>query len=94
MREPDFDWDDETNVVKVTGHGVEPTEAEEAILDPDRVATRAHSTPTERRRGIIGMTEAGRILVVIYTTRQGSIRVVTAYDAPERLKRQYRRMRE
>ena len=88
---PDFDWDEDTNVGKVEAHRVTPTEAEEAILDPDALPARAYSTPTERRRGIIGMTDGGRILLVIFTIRNGAIRVITAYDAPERLKRRYRR---
>jgi uncharacterized DUF497 family protein len=64
--DPDFDWDEDTNVAKVEAHGVTPTEAEDALLDPSRVPTRAQSTAAESRRGIIGMTEAGRIIVVIY----------------------------
>jgi len=91
--EPDFDWDEATNVQKVLAHNVTPTEAEDATLDPAAVPTRATSTPTEQRYGIIGMTNAGRILVVVFAYRDGSVRVVTAYDASERAKRQYRRRR-
>lgn len=39
------------------------------------------------------MTEQGRILYVSFTIRRGMIRVVTAYDASDRQKRQYRRGR-
>ena len=91
--EPSFDWDEATNVQKVLAHNVTPTEAEDAILDPAAVPARAASTPTEQRHGIIGMTDAGRILVVIFTYRDGTVRIVTAYDASQRTKRQYRRRR-
>ena len=91
MQTPDLDWDD-FNVAHTAEHNVTPTEAEDAILDPDRVPSQARSTPTEKRRGILGMTENGRILFVSYTIREGAIRVVTAYDASERQKRQYRRI--
>jgi uncharacterized DUF497 family protein len=89
--DPDFEWDEETHVLKVEAHGVTPTEAEDAILDPNAVPAQARSTPSEKRRGMIGMTEAGRINVVIYTIRHNAIRVITAFDASEIQKRRYRR---
>jgi len=88
----DFDWDD-ANIDHIAQHGVTPTEAEDAILDPRRMAAAARSTPTERRTGIVGETEEGRLLFVAFTVRQEMIRVITAYDANERQRRQYRRRR-
>ena len=35
----------------------------------------------ERRRAIFGATETGRVLFVVFTYRQGKIRVVTARNA-------------
>ena len=87
-----FDWDD-ANIDHLARHGVIPTEAEDAILDPRRVSAVARSTPTEQRTGIVGETEAGRLLFVAFTVRQEMIRVITAYDANERQRRQYRRRR-
>ena len=92
MQEPDFDWDD-GNVEHIALHEVEPGEAEDVLLDPDRVPSSAPGAPTERRRGVLGMTTNERILFVSYTIRRGAIRVVTAYEASERQKRQYRRGR-
>ena len=62
----DFDWDD-ANIDHIAAHGVSPSEAEDAILDPDRIGAPARSSPTEKRRGIVGTTEQGRILFVSYT---------------------------
>ncbi len=90
--EPDFEWDEDFNVRKVLAHRVTPTEAEDAILDPAAVPTRFSRRHAERRQGIIGKTEAGRIPIVIFTKRGGAVRVITAYDAPEHEKRRYRRM--
>lgn len=87
-----FDWDDD-NIDHVTLHAVEPDEVEEAFEDPDRVVREAYNTPTERRRGIIGMTVDGRLLTVIYTIRREMIRVVSAWDAAERDVRRYDRRR-
>ncbi|MGD9892536.1 MAG: hypothetical protein AB7R89_09920 [Dehalococcoidia bacterium] len=58
MQTPDFDWD-EFNIEHIAEHGVTPTEAEDAILDPDRMPSESRNTPSEKRQGLIGMTEMG-----------------------------------
>ena len=64
----DFDWD-EANVGHVVRHGVEPWEAEEAVLDPYRIAFSTRKTLGERRFALVGATESGRMLFVVYTQR-------------------------
>jgi uncharacterized DUF497 family protein len=86
----EFDWDDD-NIEHISRHGVDPWEAEEALLDPGRIGTPAHNVGGETRRAALGATEAGRILFVVYTRRRGKVRVVTARDAENREKRRYRR---
>jgi uncharacterized DUF497 family protein len=86
----EFDWDDE-NLAHISRHGVEHWEAEEALLDPDRIGIPARKVARETRRAALGTTEAGRVLFVVYTRRRGKIRVVTARDAENREKRRYRR---
>jgi uncharacterized protein len=88
----DFDWDD-SNVEHITRHGVTPTEAEDVILDPRGVSARAHSSEREKRYGVVGRSAAGRLLFVAFIWRDDLIRVVTAYDATESQRRQYRRRR-
>lgn len=85
-----FDWND-ANVEHIAEHGIEPDEAEQALLDPHRRAADAYDTATERRWAVIGATEARRILYVVYTQRGSAIRVVTARDALARERRRYRR---
>ena len=51
----------------------------------------AYNRLGERRYGLIGATDEGRILTVIYTHRAGRIRVVTARDATHSEKRRYQR---
>lgn len=81
-----FDWD-EYNLDHVARHGVDPGEAEDAIMDSGRVSFPARLG----RVGFIGMTEAGRVLVVILDQKQDFWRVVTAQDASPNEKRSYRR---
>ncbi len=44
----EFDWDD-NNIEHIARHGVEPWEAEEALLDPDVIGTDAYNMRGEVR---------------------------------------------
>lgn len=82
-----FIWDEE-NIEHIARHNVEPFEAEDALMDPQRVKFSAHSG----NLGIIGATEDGRRLVVIYVKKvKGRIRVITARDATESEAKTYKR---
>jgi uncharacterized protein len=81
-----FEWDDD-NIDHIAQHRVEPSEAEEAVLDRHRAPFPAHSG----RYGTIGRTEDGRLLVVIAERCGLSWRVVTARDATPTERRAYRR---
>ena len=95
----EFDWD-EANIGHIARHGVDPSEAEEALTDPDRLSFPTRKVPQELRRAYLSATEAGRTLVVVYTRRSGQIRIVTARGqrsaeakpfASPKEKRRYRR---
>jgi uncharacterized protein len=86
-----FEWD-EDNLEHIVKHQIEPEEAEEAILDPNRRPFPAHRGPKgEKRKGVIGRTETGRILVVIIEKVTRGFRVITARDATSNEKRSYRK---
>ena len=80
----------ESNVDHIAEHDVTPEEAEEVFEDPRRVAVEAYNVPLETRRAILGMTETGRLLHVVYTMRHGLIRVVSAREVTRRNQRRYR----
>jgi uncharacterized DUF497 family protein len=61
-----FDWD-EGNEGHVLGHGVDPMEVEETLLDPQGFGFDAYDAPGERREALVGATEEGRILLVVIT---------------------------
>lgn len=86
-----FQWD-EANEEHIARHGIDPEEAEEALSDPDAVPASIRPAPNGEWRGaLVGQTESGRYLTVIYTYRQDLIRVVTARDATDAERRRYRR---
>jgi uncharacterized DUF497 family protein len=83
-----FDWD-QNNVEHL--RYVTPEEVEEAVLDPDRISAHAYNMGTEERWALLGATEEGAILFVVYTVREGKVRVITARDAESNERRRYRR---
>lgn len=86
----DFEWD-ENNIEHIARHNVIPEEVEEVFLDSKRVGTSVRKVSQEKRWAMIGSTQYGRILFVVFTQREGMIRVVTARDATDKEKRTYRR---
>jgi len=66
-------------------------EAEEAMSDPRRRGAPAYNVAGERRRAIVGTTETGRVLYLVYTWREGRVRVLSARDATRIERRRYRR---
>jgi hypothetical protein len=85
-----FDWD-ESNEDHILTHGVEPSEVEEALQDPEGFGTDAYNVPREQREALVGSTGEGRILFVFYTMRGEKVRPVTARGASDAQKRRYRR---
>jgi uncharacterized DUF497 family protein len=81
-----FEWDD-GNLDHIAQHGVALWEAEEAMDDRRRIRVSAHSG----RAGIVGRTEDGRLLAVIFEQSGHHLRVVTARDANATELRAYRR---
>jgi uncharacterized DUF497 family protein len=86
----EFQWDD-ANIDHIGQHGVNPEEAEEAYLDPYRRGVPVHPHPNEDRWGVLGRTDAGRSLFLVFTKRAGNIRIISARDATKAEKQQYRK---
>jgi len=74
-----FNWDNGNVDKSVKKHGVTPEEAEEVFIDRHltELEDPAHSI-TEKRSVVIGKTEKGSILSVVYTIRDSSVRVISA----------------
>lgn len=90
---PRFDWDP-ANRKHLARHRVKPHEAEQAILDPHMIAVEIDEIAGEERSRIVGMTQKGRVLTVIFTFRADAIRPVTAFGAVRRDQRSYFKAKE
>lgn len=82
-----FDWDS-ANTSHVAQHGITTAEAEQVILN-EPIDLKFELRGGEECIAQVGETNAGRILVVITTMREESIRVITAFPAKQRLRRFY-----
>ena len=75
----EFDWDAE-NTKHLKQHRVTPKEFEE-LMAGDPVYLEYQVPDDEERYKVLGVTEAGRVLIAIWTPRLGKVRAVTAYAA-------------
>ena len=84
-----FDWDD-ANRDHIALHGIEPEEAEDAVLDEFALDFPAHRGPnSERRFGVLGRVNKNLILIVILEERGEKIRVITARVAEQKERNYY-----
>jgi len=76
----EFDWD-KGNIGKNQKHGVTDKEAEEVFFDEDKVISKdSFHSINEERLILIGKTKEKRLLYLVYTTRGGKVRIISARD--------------
>jgi uncharacterized DUF497 family protein len=71
-----FDWD-QNNLKKIRAHRIRSAEVEEA-LSREPIPIYEQDADGEARYVYYGETERGRLLAIVLTEREGSIRVITA----------------
>jgi uncharacterized DUF497 family protein len=77
-----FDWDD-ANIGHIARHGIAVEEVESA-LNGLTVLYDYDDGHEEQRVAELGMSAAGRFLIIWTTLRGSRVRVITAFDAPRR----------
>ena len=87
---PGFEWDEGKAKANLRKHGIRFEEAITVFLDPSSVtiADPDHSA-AEQRYTDIGSSERGRVLVVVYTERGPSIRIISCRKATPAERRVY-----
>ncbi|WP_353268320.1 BrnT family toxin [Gemmatimonas sp.] len=72
-----FDWDRGNAEKSWASHGVSRAEAEEVFFNrPVLLAEDAKRSTRERRYNLLGLSNGGRLLSVIFTVRQKLVRVI------------------
>ena len=87
-----FDWDDGNQRKNVEKHDVSQAEAEQVFFNaPLIVVSDVGHSLSEKRFHALGQTDAGRVLHISFTLRQGEslIRVISARDASRKERVRY-----
>ena len=87
-----FLWD-AGNIDHIARHDILPEEAEQ-VIENDPFDVIRYLRNGEERLNQVGETDAGRVLVVVTTTRSEYIRVVTAHPADRDMRALYAQMKE
>lgn len=75
----EFDWD-ANNTKHLRKHRVTPAEFEE-LIGGDPLFLEYAVENGEERFKVLGATKLGRVLIAVWTPRDGKIRAITAYAA-------------
>lgn len=81
-----FEWDTNKAESNYKKHGILFDEAKTALLDPNALAQEDPDSENENRWILIGMTQQAKLLTVVYTLRQNSIRLISARKATKKKK--------
>ncbi|HLJ48299.1 MAG TPA: BrnT family toxin [Bryobacteraceae bacterium] len=84
----DFDWDKE-NIRHLKTRRVSPTEFEQVITGNPLYLDYQNAADEERYK-VLGATKADRVLIAVWTPREGRVRAVTAYAANRKYREIYR----
>jgi uncharacterized DUF497 family protein len=83
------EWDTEKNRSNVRKHGIDFADAVLALEDPDAMTMRDEDLDEEDRFVTLGTDAFDRLLVMVYTWRGETIRVISARKATRRERAAY-----
>lgn len=83
------DWD--PNKANRADHGVSFPDAEVVLYDPNGITRQDESSEGEQRFVTVGLDALARVLVVVYTYRGDTIRMISARKATRNEVRTYER---
>jgi uncharacterized DUF497 family protein len=84
----EFEWDEAKRQANITKHDVDFLEAMELLADAPVMLDDSRKDYGERRCQAVGSGD-GKMLVVIFTIREGSFRIISARRANSRERRKY-----
>jgi uncharacterized protein len=85
-----FEWDPRKDGANEQNHGISFQEATVAFQDPlAALHTDPDHSDDEKREILVGHDTLGRLLVVVFSERQGKLRIITARKATKRERQAY-----
>ena len=89
-----FEWDSQKAATNARKHGVTFDEAATAFGDPfGLMVDDPRHSETEHRSVLLGYSQAGRLLAVMFTERGDRLRLISARTATRRERRHYEEAR-
>lgn len=85
----DFEWDPAKARSNFTKHGISFSDVEPVFYDQHGVSMPDPGALNEERFILVGMDAVGRIIVVVYTYRGNSIRIISARAATNAEQKSY-----
>ncbi len=85
------DWDPSKARTNRADHGVSFSDAEVVLYDPNGITREDDSAEGEQRFVTVGLDTLGRVLVVVYTYRGDTTRIISARKATRNEVRTYER---
>ena len=85
----EVEWDPNKADINRQKHGVQFSDAEAVLFDPNALSFEDTTAQGEQRFIVIGMDHLWRLLVVIYTDRGNSVRLISARPATRSERRKY-----
>ena len=86
----EFEWDPRKAAANLTKHGVGFDEAVTVFRDPNgRIVTDPRHSVGEERLALLGLSERGRLLAVMFTERGNRIRLISARKVTRRERTDY-----
>ena len=85
----EVEWDANKAASNLKNHGVDFADAASALLDDMALTILDDSVDEEARFVTLGMDALGRLLVVVYTWREDTLRLISARPATTGERRRY-----
>lgn len=85
----DVEWDAAKNESNFADHEVRFEDAEVALFDPNGWTMEDIDVEGEQRFRTLGMDAVGQLVVVVYTYRAETVRLISAWKANQRERREY-----
>jgi uncharacterized DUF497 family protein len=84
-----YEWDPAKAQANLRKHGIDFADAALVLEDEQAITVPDEATTSEERFITVGRDPLSRVLVVVYTWRADSIRLISARKATRREQRQY-----
>ena len=82
-------WDPNKAQSNLNKHGIRFSDAEMVLFDPFAMTLDEHIVETEQRFVTVGADAVGRIIVVVYSYRADTIRLISARKTTPTERKQY-----